>query len=643
MTGGVGPKSSSSSELRLLLLPALLLLLLVSPLLSATLFVASFTTPPQSTQKGGHERLMLLPRRHVTSSSSSSTSLRGQGRNSNDNNTTHGDGGTPHYLTSSVRSHGHHRHHGTGISMSHRYLARNPWLIPLSSTSSYCDRDCLPDDNINSMVVQTTTDSSKGFGFIGRRWRNSRQVQTTKGIIQEDPTTETDDVDQELNNDDGDSDDEVDSPRLKWLRWMTGGKPRGTNKVIMREAKELGGVPRSARYSSRDWFHTIITFPNSGVLRDTKSPVLFITGWATLLSLVYEALRSAASCGSATAAAWMKFLPVPLPLAPHSLMMSVLGLLLVFRTNSAYQRFVEGRKIWENIINTSRDIYRMLMLYEREIGIDRRRRLQRLLAAFPYLLRHRIRPQVVKMHRLDDETIQRDPKQTILLYQDEGPTDDTDLQAAALAETEEETTARRRLAAHRKPARPLFWVDRRTLPWRLLPPGEALEKCARAQNRPLWVCDRMAAEIRNVPIDQSPHFTNRERLALMAHVDKLSRYIGGAERIHQTVVPLNYARHTLRALTIWLVSFPFVVVKDLKLLTGPSLFLVTWMLFGIFQIGYDIEDPFQGTYMEGAVSLRYCRIKWQCSKQKFTLIHTPHLVLQFFKSLCRYYSRFHFM
>jgi hypothetical protein len=59
--------------------------------------------------------------------------------------------------------------------------------------------------------------------------------------------------------------------------------------------------------------------------------------------------------------------------------------------------------------------------------------------------------------------------------------------------------------------------------------------------------------------------------------------------------PLNYARHSLRALTLWLLSLPFALVKDLRLLTGPALFLVSWLLFGVYEIGYAIEDPFQGT------------------------------------------------
>jgi predicted membrane chloride channel (bestrophin family) len=84
-------------------------------------------------------------------------------------------------------------------------------------------------------------------------------------------------------------------------------------------------------------------------------------------------------------------------------------------------------------------------------------------------------------------------------------------------------------------------------------------------------------------------------LALIKHTEKLSQCIGACERIHQTVVPLNYARHSLRSLTLWLLSLPFALIKDLGLLTGPVLFLVSWLLFGVYEIGYSIEDPFQGT------------------------------------------------
>jgi hypothetical protein len=51
----------------------------------------------------------------------------------------------------------------------------------------------------------------------------------------------------------------------------------------------------------------------------------------------------------------------------------------------------------------------------------------------------------------------------------------------------------------------------------------------------------MAMELRTVP--DSATFTNRERMTLLALVDKLSHCIGAAERIHQTV------RHVLVAET----------------------------------------------------------------------------------------------
>ncbi len=48
--------------------------------------------------------------------------------------------------------------------------------------------------------------------------------------------------------------------------------------------------------------------------------------------------------------------PIKNPLAIHSLVGFVLSLLLVFRTNSAYDRWWEGRKIWGSFTNNSRNL-----------------------------------------------------------------------------------------------------------------------------------------------------------------------------------------------------------------------------------------------------------------------------------------------
>jgi hypothetical protein len=136
------------------------------------------------------------------------------------------------------------------------------------------------------------------------------------------------------------------------------------------------------------------------------------------------------------------------------------------------------------------------------------------------------------------------------------------------------------------------FVDKRSLPWRLIP-EQSLKKVAVSHNRPLWVCNRIGKHIMQIPY--GPNFSSRERLSLLSQVDKLTNAVGQCERIHQTTVPLNYARHSLRSLTLWLFTLPFTLVQDLGLMTAPVTACIAWVLFGVYQIGYSIEDPFQGT------------------------------------------------
>ena len=211
---------------------------------------------------------------------------------------------------------------------------------------------------------------------------------------------------------------------LKWLTWMTTGTvtssssssgssttERETEEIKMRDPIALGGLPRSERYASRDWLHNTINMPNSMILQSVRFPVVFMTIWGFTISLLHRSLQKRGFHDVA--------MKLCIPTAPHSLMVSALGLLLVFRTNSAYQRFSEGRKIWEDILSTARDLSRLMKLYKVPIGKDKLRRLNRLLAAFPYLLRFRIRPNSI-MKRMDDPEAIRDPESSLILYQDHG-------------------------------------------------------------------------------------------------------------------------------------------------------------------------------------------------------------------------------
>ena len=313
--------------------------------------------------------------------------------------------------------------------------------------------------------------------------------------------------------------------------------------------------PSDHRYAARDWWQNMLSMPRSTILWAIKGPVLAVMTWSFSISVLYAALNHLGYQSLASRLCWNSM--------PHSFLVSALGLLLVFRTNSAYQRFNEGRKIWERILSLSRNLSRLTYLYEGNLGAPKRRRVARLLAAFPYLLHHHIQPH--------------------------GSSDDWSESEFGLVLSYAPRKTKRGICSTTKNE---YWVDRRTLPWCLFPP-QALQRCVQADNRPLWVCDCLSQEFAGVAYSET--FSSRERLALLGLVDKLTACLGECERIHQTAVPLNYARHSLRSLTLWLWTLPFCLVREFGWGTAPVMGLASWLLYGIYEIGYTIEDPFQGS------------------------------------------------
>jgi putative membrane protein len=77
--------------------------------------------------------------------------------------------------------------------------------------------------------------------------------------------------------------------------------------------------------------------------------------------------------------------PVSQPILGTVIPSIVLGLLLVFRTNTAYERFWEGRKIWGSIVNTVRNLARQIWVSIDEISTtdkDKKIAALKLLVAF---------------------------------------------------------------------------------------------------------------------------------------------------------------------------------------------------------------------------------------------------------------------
>jgi ion channel-forming bestrophin family protein len=205
----------------------------------------------------------------------------------------------------------------------------------------------------------------------------------------------------------------------------------------------------------------------------------------------------------------------------------VLGLLVVFRTNTAYDRYWEGRKTWGgivvNILNLGRKI--KLAVLETEL-IDKENKIAalRLLGAFAIATKLHLRQQPVNSEL-----------QPLL----------SESQYLQLQEVKN------------APLKIAFWI------------GEYLKQ-QQLQNR----------------------LSMDEFLPMNTLLDSMVEALMGCERILKTPMPLAYAIYLKRLLLIYCLVLPLQLVHDLSWWTALIVGLISFILFGIEEIGDQIEDPF---------------------------------------------------
>ena len=101
-----------------------------------------------------------------------------------------------------------------------------------------------------------------------------------------------------------------------------------------------------------------------------------------------------------------------------------------------------------------------------------------------------------------------------------------------------------------------------------------------------WISDRLHAEAAAGRLSEA-------RLQLFdANLTALNDALGGAERILRTPIPFAYAQHIKIFVVLFCFSAPFVVVDVMGWATPAACALLALALFGIDEIGVEIEDPF---------------------------------------------------
>ena len=259
----------------------------------------------------------------------------------------------------------------------------------------------------------------------------------------------------------------------------------------------------------RPWFKTALQFRGS-VIPSILPRVLLCGGFGVFISLLY----------------FLK-LPVSLPILSSIVPSIVLGLLLVFRTNTAYERFWEGRKFWGSVVNDVRNLARQIWVAIDEKDQDdfiAKKSALRLLVAFAVAMKLHLRQESVNS--------ELEPLISPSQYQ-------------------------KLKSMNNPPIEVAFWI------------GDYLNT----------QYDRNCVDVYQLT-------------AMNQLLNSLIDCLGGCERILRTPIPLAYAIHLKQLLLLYSLALPFQMVKDLSWGTGPVVALISFTLFGIEEIGLEIENPF---------------------------------------------------
>ncbi|MDD5114807.1 MAG: bestrophin family ion channel [Methylobacter sp.] len=222
--------------------------------------------------------------------------------------------------------------------------------------------------------------------------------------------------------------------------------------------------------------------------------------------------------------------PLPhLAVTPFEYTGVVLGLVLVFRTNTGHERWWEARKLWGGIVNQSRNIVIEALSYVEALNIGSQENLWRKdmvkwTIAFSFATRESLR----NGKNLDDLT---------------------DL----LSEQE-------------------------------------LDAIKDAAHMPLFVAGKIAALLQQARLN---HYIDgfvfksleEQRILLIDHM-------GACERILKTPMPLVYAIKARRFILIFLLLLPFSLIENLGFSAVFIYFLVAYPLLSLDRIGIELQNPF---------------------------------------------------
>jgi putative membrane protein len=206
-----------------------------------------------------------------------------------------------------------------------------------------------------------------------------------------------------------------------------------------------------------------------------------------------------------------------------------LSLMLAFRTNSAYDRWWEGRKLWGDLTNSTRGFSAHLNGIIPPSDVQNRKIIAAHIACFAYALRFHL-----KTEKIDRDILENELDESFLL--------------------------------------------------------DYREQFSSANHQPMAIFQSLVAHIHH--LNGQGLITPEQLYLLKPELNKLIEVCGACERIKSTPIPFSYAAFLKKFIFFYVMLFPLIYGMHMSFYIIPVTVFILYVLSSIELIAEEIEDPF---------------------------------------------------
>jgi putative membrane protein len=215
----------------------------------------------------------------------------------------------------------------------------------------------------------------------------------------------------------------------------------------------------------------------------------------------------------------------------YSILGFTLSLLLVFRTNSAYDRWWEGRKLWGELTNNTRAFASHMNAVLMKEDKEARNMLSALLATFPYSLQAHLKNEKIDEHFYNNS-------------------------------------------------------------WQHAPSHEYYSRIKHADHQPLEVFRCLMEYV--AQLSKEGKLKGQSVYHFKTELNKLIDVCGACERIKNTPIPFSYSVFLKKFIFFYVMLFPWIYSQQMLYFIAPVTVFVLYVLTSIELIAEEIENPFNG-------------------------------------------------